>query len=98
MSSVGDESEEGGESASRFYAALALDRLGRAGEAARILDGVAVGPADGRKSAYDYYLAGLVENYRQQDGRAEADFHRALALDPELWQARLELQREGTAE
>ena len=97
MRAAEGESEESGPSASRFYATLALDRLGRADEAARILDGLAGGPAEGRNSAYDYYLTGLVENYRRQDGRAAADFHRALELDPELWQARLELQRGDTA-
>ncbi len=92
MRSVEGESEEGGSSSSRFYAALALDHLGHADESARILDKLANGPAEGRKSAYDFYLAGLVEDYRQQDGRALADFRRALELDPELWQARAALQ------
>jgi tetratricopeptide (TPR) repeat protein len=92
MRSVEGESQEGGSSSSRFYAALALDRLGRADESARILDSLANGPAEGRKSAYDFYLAGLVEDHRQQHGRALADFRRALKLDPELWQARVALQ------
>ena len=90
-----DEAEERGDDSASFYTALALDRLGHADQAARILDGLAGGPADGHRSASDYYLAGLVENYRQRAGQAAAYFHRALELNPEFWQARLELQREG---
>jgi tetratricopeptide (TPR) repeat protein len=92
-----DESEASGGGSSSFYAALALDRLGRTGEAARILDGLAGGLATRHKSAYDYYLAGLVKDYRKQDGQAEEDFRRALDLNPGFWQARLELQRKGAA-
>ncbi|TAM81014.1 MAG: DUF5107 domain-containing protein [Acidobacteria bacterium] len=93
-----DEAEERGGGPSGFYAALALDRLGRSEEASRILDGMASELTTGRKSAFDYYLAGLVKNYRKQDGQATADFRRALELDPGLWQARLELQRKGEPE
>jgi Tfp pilus assembly protein PilF len=90
----GEEGRGGG--SSMFYAALAMERLGHADEAARILDGLAGRPGEGRGSAYNYYVAGLVENYRKQDSQAAASFRRALELDPELWQARLELQREST--
>ena len=83
----------GGGGASSFYAALALDHLGHSDEAARILDRLAGGVARGRKSAYNYYLAGLVKAYRKQDGQAKTYFHRALELNPGFWQARLELQR-----
>lgn len=93
----GESEEEGGGGSSSFYAALALDRLGHSDEANGILDGLAAGPADGRKSAYDYYLAGLVENFRQKDGQATASFQRAIELNPELWQARLELQHVGNS-
>ena len=97
MRAAQDESEEGGGGgSSRFYAALAIERLGHADEAAGILDGLAGRLRKGHGSAYNYYLAGLVENYRKQDAEATASFRRALELDPELWQARLELQREGT--
>ena len=98
MRAVEGDSEEGGGSTSHFYAALSLDHLGHADEAARILDRLASASAQDHASAYDYYLAGLVANYRQQNGQASGDFHRALELDPELWQARMELQRQGTAE
>jgi tetratricopeptide (TPR) repeat protein len=83
---------------SRFYAALAMERLGHAEEASRILDRLAGEPEAGGKSADAYYLAGLVANYRKQDGQASSDFRRALELDPGLWQARLELQGKGTSE
>jgi len=92
------ETEESGGGPSSFYGALALDRLGRSEEASRILDGLAKESTAGRKSAYDYYLAGLVKNYRKQDGQATADFRRALELNPGFWQARLELERKGESE
>jgi Tfp pilus assembly protein PilF len=98
MRAAQDESEEGGGGSSSFYAALALDRLGHSAEASRILDGLARELATGRKSAYDYYLVGLVKNYRKQEGQAAADFRRALELNPGFWQARLELQRKGESE
>ncbi|HET9180001.1 MAG TPA: DUF5107 domain-containing protein [Terriglobia bacterium] len=92
-----DESEGRG-GPSSFYGALALVRLGRSEEASRILDGLASEPATGRESAYDYYIAGLVKNYRKQDGQAAADFRRALELNPGFWQARLELERKSDSE
>ncbi|HEX5412646.1 MAG TPA: DUF5107 domain-containing protein [Terriglobia bacterium] len=93
---TGEEARGGGPSS--FYGALALDRLGRSEDASRILDGLARESATGRKSAYDYYLAGLVKNYRKQDGEAAADFRRALELNPGFWQARLELERKAESE
>ncbi|HXH51077.1 MAG TPA: DUF5107 domain-containing protein [Terriglobia bacterium] len=98
MRAAESETEGRGGGSSGFYAALALDRLGRSDEASRILDRLARELATGRKSAYDYYLAGLVKNYRKQDGQAVADFRRALELNPGFWQARLELQRKGESE
>ncbi len=92
MQSLANEPEGRGVRSSQFYGALALDRLGHAGEAARILDAMAGRAAKGRASAYEFYLAGLVENYRRQRTRALADFHRALELDPTLWQARIRLR------
>jgi tetratricopeptide (TPR) repeat protein len=99
MHSAGEGEEYlGGGGASSFYAALALERLGQTEEASRILDRLAGKPAAGHKSAAAYYLAGLVANYRKQDRQASSDFRRALELDPGLWQARMELQRKGTAQ
>jgi tetratricopeptide (TPR) repeat protein len=83
---------------SRFYAALAMERVGHTEEASRILDRLAGEPEDGHKSADAYYLAGLVANYRKQEEQASSDFRRALELDPGLWQARVELQRKDTPE
>ncbi len=95
MRAMEGDPEQRGDSASGFYAALSLDRLGHAHEAAQILDLFAEAPAKGHASAYDYFLAGLVADYRHQTGQASADFHRALELDPELWQARLEIRRQA---
>jgi len=88
----------GGSGTSSFYSALAMERLGHTQEASRILDRLARGPEAGGKSAYSYYVAGLVKNYRKQGVQASSDFRRALELDPGLWQARLELQRSDTPE
>ena len=92
------ETEDGVNGPSRFYAALAMERLGQTEEASRILDQLAGEPAAGHKSADDYYLSGLVADYRKQDGQAASDFRRALELDPGLWQARLELHRKNASE
>ncbi len=88
-----NESEGGASGTARFYAALALDRLGHKEEASGMLDGLVSEPPNGRRSAYSYYIAGLVEDYRRQNNQAADFFRRALELDPELWQARVELQR-----
>ena len=89
--------EERGGSSAGFYAAAALDQLGKSDEAAHIFDRLANGVADGHAGAFDYYLAGLVEDYRQRNGQAVADFRRALEIDPNLWQARLEVERGRTS-
>jgi tetratricopeptide (TPR) repeat protein len=89
------QAEEGGESSSEFYAALALDRLGDSSAAAGMLDHLASATAQPQASAYDFYVAGLVADYRSQVGRALADFRHALKLEPTLWQARFQLEGVG---
>jgi hypothetical protein len=37
----------------------------------------------------DYVVAGLAEHYLGDKDRAQEDFHRAIALDPLLWEARI---------
>jgi tetratricopeptide (TPR) repeat protein len=91
------EGERGG-TTSEFYAALALNRLGHADQAAVILDALASATSQAHAGGYDYYLAGLVAGYRDRHGQAVTDFRRALDLDPSLWQARVELEHIGTAE
>jgi tetratricopeptide (TPR) repeat protein len=92
--SAGNDYPERGGNA-QFYFALALDQLGRSDEAAHILDRLALSVANERGSAFDYYLAGLVEGFREHNGQAFADFRRAVQLDPSLWQPRIEMEREG---
>jgi tetratricopeptide (TPR) repeat protein len=98
MHAAENEPEGGVTGSARFYAALALERLGHADEATRMLDALVSEPPNGHRSAYSYYIAGLVEDHRRQNGKAAAYFRRALELDPELWQARVELQRRARSE
>ncbi|HLI29587.1 MAG TPA: hypothetical protein VKV79_00630, partial [Terriglobia bacterium] len=98
MHAAENEPEGGVTGSARFYAALALERLGHADESTRMLDALVSEPPNGHRSAYSYYIAGLVEDHRRQNGKAAAYFRRALELDPELWQARIELQRRARSE
>jgi tetratricopeptide (TPR) repeat protein len=79
-----------------FYYALALDHLGRSEEAGQILDRLAGRAAHAQARPSVYYLAGLVEDYRGRHEQAVVDFRRALELDPSLWEARLEMERESS--
>jgi hypothetical protein len=94
----GSGGEQGGGSTSEFFAALALNCLGNSGEAARMLDTMASATEAASARGYDYYLAGLVADYRDSETEAAADFRRALNPDPSLWQARFELEHISTAD
>ena len=48
-------------------------------------------------SAQVLYATGLAERFRNHEGAAQADFRHALELDPLLWQARFELNRDLAA-
>lgn len=76
---------------SRFYAALALGKLGQASVAEKALDELEAGAEGENPKPEQLYVAGLVERFRQRDDRARRDFQRALEIDPAFWQARLEM-------
>jgi tetratricopeptide (TPR) repeat protein len=90
--------EERGATTSEFYAALALDGLGDSDAAASVLNRLASTTAQPEADPYDFYVAGLVADYRDQTATALADFRHALNLEPSLWQARFELERTSKPE
>ena len=84
--------ERSGEPLSQYYAALALEGLGRAKEAADSMTQLADVPARERTSAEGYYAAGLAERHRERRQQANAYFRKALEINPALWQAQMELK------
>ena len=78
---------------SAYYQALNLHRLGEDDQALRAMKTLAEGPAQGRTSARDYYLAGLAGRFLGNEDQARSDLRRAVEMDSSLWQARIELSR-----
>jgi tetratricopeptide (TPR) repeat protein len=76
-----------------FYHALDSREMGRTQESEDSLQQLANAPSQGRTTAEDYYLAGLAARSLKRADEAKADLQRALALEPNLWPARLELSR-----
>ncbi|MHB1023940.1 MAG: DUF5107 domain-containing protein [Acidobacteriaceae bacterium] len=85
---VGEESESDIE---KYYQALALERLGQKEVAKDRLIQLAEGPAKGRESAESYYVAGLAEMHKENKVQADMYFRKALAINPSLWLAQMEL-------
>ncbi len=81
----------GNHGASAVFSALALDKLGQRDEARQILRRCAQSAAQPNARASNYYLAGVVKRYSGHADVAGGDFHRALALNPFFWQARVAL-------
>jgi tetratricopeptide (TPR) repeat protein len=79
---------------SRAFRAMALQRLGRAVEADKILDQLTQAAGKEQPTAHGLYVAGLAESFRGRKEAAQADFRAALDLDPEYWPARIELGRQ----
>jgi tetratricopeptide (TPR) repeat protein len=79
--------EEGRGDLSRYYGALALERLGRKSEAVSKLTELAEGPAHGRRGGHNYYVAGLAESHLGNGSQAAEYLHKALEVSPSLWQA-----------
>jgi tetratricopeptide (TPR) repeat protein len=79
--------EAGGSDLSRYYAALALERLGQPSEALDRLTRLAEGPEHGRVGGHNYYVAGLAERHLGRESQATDYFRKAVAIDPSLWQA-----------
>jgi tetratricopeptide (TPR) repeat protein len=72
--------------------AAALRRLGHEEESLKALTKLA-GPDKQDATAYDFYVAGLAEELLGREDEAQNAFGQALALDPSLWQARVELHK-----
>jgi tetratricopeptide (TPR) repeat protein len=79
--------EAGGSDLSRYYAALALERLGQPSEALDRLTRLVEGPEHGRVGGHNYYVAGLAERHLGRESQATDYFRKAVAIDPSLWQA-----------
>jgi tetratricopeptide (TPR) repeat protein len=79
--------------ASGVFAAAAMMKLGRSSEGEKIL-GAAISRANRPgASAQSLFVAGLAEQLQDREFEAQSNFHRALELDPQFWQARVELIR-----
>jgi len=83
----------GGSDMSRYYAALALDRLGRRSESVERLSLLAEGPQSGHLSAHNYYVAALAERHLGHEADAATYLRKAIDLNPSLWQAETEADR-----
>jgi tetratricopeptide (TPR) repeat protein len=71
----------------KYYAALALERLGQKKEATEILLQLAEGPELGRIGAHNYYVAGLADRHLGREVVATKYLRKALEMNPSLWQA-----------
>jgi tetratricopeptide (TPR) repeat protein len=80
-----------------IFSALADKKLGLNEKAAQILDRCIKIAGQPDATAKDYLVAGLAERYSGNLERAQADFQRALRMDPLLWQARTALDRMSRA-
>jgi len=79
--------EQGGSDLSRYYGALALERLGQKSEALSKLTELAKGPEHGRCGGHNYYVAGLAERHLGNGSQAAEYLRKALEVSPSLWQA-----------
>ena len=79
---------------SEAFRAMALKRLGRTEEADKTLDELVQAAGKEKPTAHELYVAGLAESFRGRKDEAQADFRKALDLDPTYWPARIELERE----
>jgi tetratricopeptide (TPR) repeat protein len=77
----------GGSDMSQYYAALALERLGKHAEATDSLDRLAGGPDAGRIGAHNYYVAALAAHRLGRESEATRDLQKAVEINPSLWQA-----------
>jgi len=75
------------------YSALADKKLGQPEKAESIFARLFQATAKPHATASDFYRSGLAAQFSGNDAQARIDFHRALQLNPLLWQARLALSR-----
>jgi tetratricopeptide (TPR) repeat protein len=78
---------------SKYYAALALERLGKKREATDRFTQLAEGPERGRNGAHNYYVAGLAERQLGREIEATKYLRRAVEISPSLWQAEVDLNK-----
>ncbi|HLY63354.1 MAG TPA: DUF5107 domain-containing protein [Terriglobia bacterium] len=79
------------------FAAGAMMKLGQASEGESLLVKASAEANRADATAHSLYVAGLAEDLRNRQPEAQQDFRRALELDPLLWQARFELDRNTSA-
>ncbi len=72
-----------------YFSALACKKLGQSEQAQRILDRFIEAVKQPNATANDYFVAAIAERYSGHTEQARQDLHRALQLDPLLWQARI---------
>ena len=85
--------QPGGSDLSKYYAALALERLGKKREATDRFTQLAEGPERGRNGAHNYYVAGLAERQLGREIEATKYLRRAVEISPSLWQAEVDLNK-----
>jgi len=92
--------EEGRVSGGRatVFAAAALEGLGQKDQAKNMLTAIADKTNEPEQSAHALYAAGLAERFQNHEQAAQADFRRALEMEPLFWQARFELNRSASQE
>lgn len=78
---------------SKYYGSLALRADGHPDEAEEKMRQLADAPAAGRTGPMNYYVAGLADLARRRLPQAMEDFHKALEVNPQFWQAQIELER-----
>lgn len=86
---------ENGTDTSAVFSALAERKLGKNGQAEQILARCEHAAALPDANANSLYSCGLAEQYTGQPEIAASHFHRALQIDPLLWQARVALNDLG---
>jgi tetratricopeptide (TPR) repeat protein len=71
------------------FSALAYRKLGQNDLARQMLQRCVEPARRPEADAQNYFVAGLAERYSGDKERAQDDFHHALALDPNMWPARV---------
>jgi tetratricopeptide (TPR) repeat protein len=79
----------------QLFRGLALRRLGQTEEANKILSALTEAATATKATATDLYVAGMLDIVEKREAEARNNLRRAVQLDPEYWQARLELEQLG---
>jgi tetratricopeptide (TPR) repeat protein len=78
------------------FSALAYRKLGNSNRAQQMLQQCIERAKRSDADARDYYAAGMAERYSGDKEHAQADFNRALALDPGMWEAQVAITEMNT--